>query len=172
MKSCWVHLCVLIFRHPLPLLRFGLDFSSFSVFRVWRSQAPWFVVCSTRCADSNSSSLVPNTLESRVLTNWSFHVLEKTPILFDLPSNSQVPLIFWEKSLGDMFTGQLWRYPPSFVGFGHRLLKIHLLEVEFRSIWEWPVWPVRWTGLTGGLLAGCFLLVFHVCFRDISRLVS
>ena len=37
-----------------------------------RSQALWFVVCWTRCDDSNSSSLVPNNLESRVLTNWSF----------------------------------------------------------------------------------------------------
>ena len=63
---------MLIFHPPLPLLHFGLDFSTFGVFRVWRSQALWFLFCWTRCDDSNSSSLVPNTLESRVLTNWSF----------------------------------------------------------------------------------------------------
>ena len=57
------------------------------------------------CDDSNPSSLVPNPLKSRVLTNWSFYVLEKTPIHFDLPPSSQDPLIFWERSFGDMFTG-------------------------------------------------------------------
>ena len=51
------------------------------------------------------SSQVLNLLESRVLTNWSFWVLEKTPILLDLPSISHDLLIFWEGSLGDMFMG-------------------------------------------------------------------
>ena len=37
-----------------------------------------------------------NLLESRVLTNWQFCVLEKTPILFDLSLNSHDLLIFWE----------------------------------------------------------------------------
>ena len=41
------------------------------------------------------SSQVLNLLESRVLTNWSFWVLEKTPILFDLPLISHDLLIFW-----------------------------------------------------------------------------
>ena len=36
-----------------------------------------------------------NQLESRILTNWSFWVLEKTPILFDLPLISHDLLIFW-----------------------------------------------------------------------------
>ena len=37
------------------------------------------------------SSQVLNLLESRVLTNWRFCVLEKTPILFDLSSISLDP---------------------------------------------------------------------------------
>jgi len=59
------------------------------------------------CSDSRAPSFVPNPLESRVPTNWSFCVLEKTTIHFDLPPNSQDPLTFWERSLGDMFTGQV-----------------------------------------------------------------
>ena len=96
-------MCAELFVLPFPL-RFGLDFSSFNVFRVWRSQVLQFVVCWTRCDDSNLSSLVPNPQESRVLTNRSFWVLEKTPILFDLPLISHDLLIFWERSFGDMFT--------------------------------------------------------------------
>ena len=58
---------------PLPpLLRFGFEFSSFGVFCVWRRQSFEFVFWWTLCDDSNPSSLVPNPLESRVLTNWSF----------------------------------------------------------------------------------------------------
>ena len=72
MKCVWNSL-VCAEHLVLPFsLAFWVQFSSFGVFRVWRSQALWFVVCWTRCDDSNSSSLVPNTLESRVLTNWSF----------------------------------------------------------------------------------------------------
>ena len=41
-----------------------------------------------------------NLLESRVLTNWSFWVLEKTPILFDLPLISHDMLIFGKDLLG------------------------------------------------------------------------
>ena len=63
---CWVF--VLPF---LPCI-FWLEFSSFGVFCVWRRQALGFVFCWTHCDDSNPSSLVPNPLESRVLTNWSF----------------------------------------------------------------------------------------------------
>ena len=37
-----------------------------------------------------------NLLESRILTNWSFWVLEKTPILFDLPLIYHDLIIFWE----------------------------------------------------------------------------
>ena len=105
--------------------------------------------CRTLCDDSYASSLVPNPLESRVLTNWRFWVLEKTPILFDLPLISHDLLIFWERSLGDMFTGQLWRYPPSFVGFRLHLLEIQLLKSCSRVFWERPVWPVPSTDLTG-----------------------
>ena len=72
MKSCWDHLCVLSIRPPLPLLRFGFEFSSFGVFCVWRRQSFEFVFWWTLCDDSNPSSLVSNPLESRVLTNWSF----------------------------------------------------------------------------------------------------
>ena len=63
-------------------------------------------------------------------------------------------------------------YPTSFVGFEGRLLKIHRLEVEFRAVWEGPVWRTGVNGLTGGQLIGWFLLGFLVCFRDIFRLVS
>ena len=61
--------------------------------------------CRTLCDDSYASSLVPNPLESRVLTNWDFWALEKTPIPFDPLLISHDLLIFWESSFGDMFTG-------------------------------------------------------------------
>ena len=133
---------MLISRPPLPPLHFGFEFSSFSVFCVWRRQSFEFVFWWTLCDNSYPSSLVPNPLESRVLTNCSFCVLDKTPIHFYLPPISEVPLIFWERSLGDMFTGQVWRYPPSFVGFRLRLLEICHLELWLRAVWERSVWPV------------------------------
>ena len=134
-----------------------LDFLSFGGF--WDRSflldglgTPWFV--------SWPSSLGLNSQDSRVPRIKVFHVLEKTPILFDLSSNSLVPLIFWERSLGDMFTGQVWRYPPSSVGFRHRLIEICHLELWLQAVWERPVRPVTtnprtfvWlvclTGLTG-----------------------
>ena len=130
-------------------LAFWVQFSSFDVFCVRRRQILEFVVWWTLCDDSKPSSLVLNLLESRVLTNWSFWVLEKAPILLDLPLNSQVPLIFWERSLGDMFAGLLRRYPPSFTRFGLHLLEILLLKLWLQAFWERPVWPVEETGLTG-----------------------
>ena len=105
--------------------------------------------CRTLCDDSYASSLVPNPLESRVLTDWRFWVLKKTPIFFDLPLISHDMLIFWERSLGDMFTEQLWSYPPSFVRFRLHLLEIQLLKSCSRVFWERPVWPVPSIGLTG-----------------------
>ena len=133
---------------PLPpLWRFAFEFPSFGVLCVWRRQPFEFVLCCTLCDDSYASSLVPNPLKSWVLTNWNFCVLEKTSIHFDLTPNSQDPFIFWERSLGDMFTGQVWRYPPSFVGFRLRLLEICHLELWLRAVWERPVWPVWATGL-------------------------
>ena len=142
MKFVWDSPLCAEFSSSPSSLHFGFELSSFGVFCVWRRQPFEFVLCWTLCDDSNSSRLVPNPLESRVLTNWRFCVLEKTPIHFDLPPNSQDPFIFWERSLGDMFTGQVWRYPPSFVGFRLRLLEICLLKLWLRAVWEWPVWPV------------------------------
>ena len=61
------------------------------MFLVWRRTTLDFMVCGTLWDDSNPSSKVLNLLESRVLTNWRFCVLEKTPILFDLFSISLDP---------------------------------------------------------------------------------
>ena len=162
MKFIWDSpLCVEFSSSLSPLLRFGFEFSSFGVFCVWRRPTLEFVLCWTLCDDSDASSIVPNPLESWVLTNWSFCVLEKTPIHFDLPLNSQDPLIFWERSLGDMFTGQMWMYPPSFVGFRLRSLEICHLEHWLRAVWKRPVWV---TGLTGLWLPGLKIFSFASVF--------
>ena len=72
MKLVWDSTFVLSSLPLPPLLRFGFEFSSFGVFCVWRRQPFEFVFCWTLCDDSDASSLVPNPLKSRVLTNWSF----------------------------------------------------------------------------------------------------
>ena len=149
MKFVWDSpLCVDSSSSPSSLA-FWVQFSSFSVFCVRKRWTLEFVVWWTLCDDSNPSSQVLNLLESRVLTNWSFWVLEKTTILFDLHLISHDLLIFWERSFGNMFTGLMWSYPPSFIGFGLRLLEICRLKLCLRSVWVQPVWPVSETGLTG-----------------------
>jgi len=149
MKLIWDSpVCAKLFI-PLPFLSFGFQFSSFGVFCVRKRRTLEFMVWWTLCDDSHPSSQVLNLLESRVLTNWSFWVLEKTPILFDFPLISHDLLIFWERSFGNMFTGLMWSYPPSFIGFGIRLLEICRLKLCLRFVWVQPVWPVSETGLTG-----------------------
>ena len=90
-EICLRFTCVCAEHLVLPFsLTFWVQFSSFGVFLVWRSPTLEFVVW-TLCDYSNPSSRVLNLLESRVLTNWQFCVLEKTPILFDLSSISLDP---------------------------------------------------------------------------------
>ena len=73
------------------LLRFGFNSPLLVCFLFERRPTLEFVIYWTLCDDSNPSSRVLNLLESRVLTNWRFCVLEKTPILFDLFSISLDP---------------------------------------------------------------------------------
>ena len=96
---------MLIPRPLPPLLRFGSN-SPLLVCFVFGGDEPlnsWFDGLFVTILILSSQVL--NLLESRVLTNWSFWVLEKTPILFDLPLISHDLLIFWERSFGNMFTG-------------------------------------------------------------------
>ena len=98
--------------------------------------------CRTRCDDSDLSSLVPKPLESRVLTNWRFWVFEKTPILFDFLSNSHDLLIFWKRSLGDMFHGVDAKLSSKF----HRIWTSFTQDLTFGALLAGYLGA---TGLTG-----------------------
>ena len=122
-----------------------LDFLSFGCF--WDRSflldglgAPWF--------GSWPSSLGLNSQDSRVPRIKVFHVLEKTPILFDLSSNSLVPLIFWERSLEALILDFIWsRF--TIWSFDCGLSGSDRSDRSKKPVW--PVWDFNSspTGLTG-----------------------
>ena len=166
------------FCPPLPLLHFGLEFSSFGVFCVWRRQALRFMFCWTRCDDSNPSSLVPNPLESRVLTNWSFSRSweNPNPLWYSLEFSRSFNF-FWKDLLGicsrDSCEGILQvSLDLDFVCSRFNIWSlVHGLSGSNRSdrcrppVWPvWLVWPVCCTGLTGPWLWGLQIFSFASVF--------
>jgi len=88
----------------------------------------------TLCNDSKSSSLVLNPPESRVTTNRSFCVLEKTPILLRISSTS--PKLWSNSSIPsvDVFTSLLWSCLWNLVRFG---LDLATRSSSFRENTDW-----------------------------------
>jgi len=151
------------------------------VFCVWRRQALGFVFCWTRCDDYNPCSLVPNPLESRDLTNWSFSRswVNTNPLWSSLEFSSSFNLlveISWGYVHGIVvkvsskfrWIWRLFAQDSSFGGwFSSCLERTGLTSVSYRSDrWLLPVWPVSWTGLTGP--CSSVLQIASFCFRAAS----
>ena len=100
----------------------------------------------TLCSDSKPSSIVLNPLESRVTTNQSFCVLEKTPILLQILSISPKP---WSNSSipsVDVFTSPLWSCLRNLVIFG---LDLVTRSSSFRKNAGWKAFLESVSSSTG-----------------------
>ena len=140
---CWV------FVLPFLPCVFGLEFSYFCVFCVWRRQSLGFVFCWTRCDNSNPSSLVPNPLESRVLTNCSFSRswVNPNPLWSSLEFSSSFNL------LGEISWGYIH---GTVVKVSSKFRWIWTSFAQDSSFGGWILGCLGRTGLTGLGAAGVF----------------